>query len=381
MTGRPEVLFWVQHLLGVGHLRRAAVLARAFRRAGMEVTLVSGGMPEPGIDLDGGTLVQLPPVRAGDRYFKTLVDSGGTVIDESFRQRRLALLLDAWRAAAPDIIITELFPFGRRQLRSEVLALLDAAGARRPRPLIVSSVRDILVEPPKPERSEEMLDWTRRFYDRVLVHGDPDLIAFDETFSLAAGIADRVAYTGYVVEMPTRRPGGPGTGEVVVSAGGGAVSEELFRAALAARPHTCLGGHVWRLLAGHALADDTLAELAAIAGDGVVVERARTDFTSLLANCTLSISQGGYNTVMELAAARARAVIVPYAGGLETEQTLRARLLETRTAIRSVSENGLGPETLAAAVDAAMEGPEPELPDIRMDGAGTSARLLREWLS
>ena len=381
MTGRPAVLFWVQHLLGVGHLRRAAVLARAFRRAGVEVSLVSGGMPEPGIDLEGGTLVQLPPVRAGDRHFKTLVDGDGAVIDEEFRRRRIGRLLDAWRAAAPDIIVTELFPFGRRQLRNEVVTLLEAARAREPRPLVVSSVRDILVEPPKAERSREMLDWSRRLYDRVLVHGDPDLVAFDETFSLAAEIADRIAYTGYVVETPVRRPGGPGTGEVLVSAGGGAVSEDLFRAALAARPRTCLRGHPWRLLAGHALPEPALAALAAVAGDGVVVERARTDFTSLLANCTLSISQGGYNTVMELAAARARAVIVPYAGGLETEQTLRARLLEGRTAIRSIPEDGLGPEALAAAVDAAMEGPEPGAPDIRMDGAPTSARLLREWLS
>ena len=43
--------------------------------------------------------------------------------------------------------------------------------------------------------------------------------------------------------------------------------------------------------------DDAIDEVM-VCGDGVIVERARTDFPSLLMNCALSISQGGYNTVM-----------------------------------------------------------------------------------
>ena len=41
MTGR--VFFYVQHLLGIGHLRRAATLARAMAAGGFDVLLVSGG--------------------------------------------------------------------------------------------------------------------------------------------------------------------------------------------------------------------------------------------------------------------------------------------------------------------------------------------------
>ena len=43
MTGR--VFFYVQHLLGIGHLRRAATLARAMAAGGFDVLLVSGGAP------------------------------------------------------------------------------------------------------------------------------------------------------------------------------------------------------------------------------------------------------------------------------------------------------------------------------------------------
>ena len=380
MSAAPKIFFWVQHLLGIGHLKRTATLARAFRRAGMDVAVVSGGHEVPGLDIADARLIQLPPVRAADKYFKILIDRNDAVIDDAFVERRRDLLLEAFRAERPDVLITELFPFGRRQLRRELVPLLDAAAARPDRPLVVSSVRDILVEPPKPERVEEMLQRVETYYDRVMIHGDPTLIPFGETFAHADRIAGRVSYTGYVVDAPQPTPGGPGTDEVLVSAGGGAVSEELFRAAMAARPMTRLRDRTWRILAGHALPGDVYGTIRRDAPAGVIVERARPDFTTLLANCTLSISQGGYNTVMEMMTAGTRGVIVPYAGGLETEQTLRARLLENRGGIRSIAEGALEAGALAAAVDAALDAPPPDSRGLDTGGADKSARLIREWL-
>lgn len=374
-------MFWVQHLLGIGHLKRTATLARAFQRAGMHVTVVSGGHDVPGLDLGGAKLIQLPPVRAADKYFKILIDETDTEIDDGFRERRRDLLLGAFVDISPDVVMTELFPFGRRQLRLELTALLDAAKAAPRPPLIVSSVRDILVEPPKPERVVEMLERIETYYDRVLIHGDPTLIPFDETFAHADRISDRVAYTGYVVDTPRKTVGGPGSGEVIVSAGGGAVSEELFRAAMAARTSTKLAERTWRILVGHALPDDVFDALCNEAPTGVAVERARADFPTLMANCELSVSQGGYNTVMEMMTAQTRGVIVPYAGGLETEQTLRARLLENRSGIRTIPENTLNAATLAAAIDSAHHAPPPDASGLNTGGADTSAALIADWLA
>ena len=111
------------------------------------------------------------------------------------------------------------------------------------------------------------------------------------------------------------------------------------------------------------------------------MERARPDFTTLMANCSLSISQGGYNTVMEMMAARTRGVIVPYAGGLETEQTLRARLLEHRSGIRTIDENTLDANSLAEAANAALAAPPPDAFGLKTDGADTSAALIGDWLA
>lgn len=371
-----RVLFYVQHLLGIGHLKRAATVARAMQAAGLEVTLVSGGPPVPGLDVGGARLLQLDPVRAGDLYFKVLLDENGAAIDDAFRQRRRERLLTAFADMQPQIVVTELFPFGRRQLRSELMPLIEAAWAMHPRPALVSSVRDILVQPPKPERVVEMVDLADRWYDLVLVHGDPSLIPFEHTFPLADRLKGRIRYTGYVVEPPPANAGAAGKGEVIVSAGGGAVSEPLLAAALEARAMTRLANAPWRLLAGPSLDDGVVARLRDAAPAGVTVERARPDFTTLLANCTLSISQGGYNTVMEVLAARCRAVIVPYAGGLETEQTLRARLLAERGTLTVVDEKALSPTALAAAVDTALDAPRPDAAGIDTGGAAATARIL-----
>jgi predicted glycosyltransferase len=378
-----RVLFYVQHLLGIGHQRRAATLTRAFARHGMEVTLVSGGHEIPGLDLGGARLAQLPPTRATDLYFKNLVDENDRPIDEAWKQRRIDMLLETWRRHDPDVLLFELFPFGRRQMRFEIIPLLEAATAGAKRPLIVSSVRDILVGQHKPERNDEMVGLVERWFDKVLVHGDPDLVPFERTFPHAARIHDRLHYTGYVVDETGRRgpPGSPGDGEVLVSAGGGAVGEALLRAAILARPLSSARDLPWRVLLGVNVEPPVLAGLQQLATPGVTVERARGDFPSLLMNGRLSISQGGYNTMMEVLAAQIRAVVVPYAGGIETEQTLRARLLAERGRLELVDEKTMTPEAIAAAVDRALAGPPPSTAKLDTNGAKASARLLAEWVS
>jgi predicted glycosyltransferase len=98
-------------------------------------------------------------------------------------------------------------------------------------------------------------------------------------------------------------------------------------------------------------------------------------------NGRLSISQGGYNTVMEVLAAHIRAVVVPYAGGIETEQTLRARRLSARGRLELVDEQTMTPAVLAAAIGRALTGPPPRAAGLDTSGAETSARLLREWVA
>lgn len=372
-----RAFLYVQHLLGIGHLKRMALVARALRDAGAEVTLASGGAPVRGVAVD----VQLPPASAADPGFRTLVDAEGRPVSDEWKRRRAGLLLDAWRrfhdAGPAGALLIELFPFGRRQMRFELLPLLEDARRVARRPLVVCSVRDLLQ--PRPAREEETLALFGRFFDRLLVHGDPRLAGLERTFGAAARLAGKLHYTGYVVEKPSS--GTAGAGEVLVSAGGGAVGSRLLRAALAARPHTLLREATWRLLAGLNASEAALRELSERAGPGVVIERHRADFPALLANGVLSISQAGYNTVAEILQARVRSVLVPFAAEGESEQTARAQALAACGAAQMVEEAALTAETLAGAVNRAVRGERPGAGLVELDGARRSAALLREWLA
>ena len=197
---KSKVLFYVQHLLGIGHVKRAATLARAMTANGLDVTVISGGDDVPVLDSSGMTFVQLPSVRANDRSFEGLVDADGNPIDDALKEERKQKLLAIFNDVKPNVLIIELYPFGRRQLRFELIPLLEAAQNAVPRPHIVCSVRDILVEKNKPHRDEEMVEKARTYFDDVLIHGDPGLIPFEKTFSRAEDIKDMLHYTGYVVD-------------------------------------------------------------------------------------------------------------------------------------------------------------------------------------
>src|SRR5216683_5827511 len=388
MTQR-RVLFYVQHLLGIGHWRRAAALAEAMQRAGLAVTVLAGGPAESHGEgqRDGGfETIQLPPARAADAGFKTLLDAAGRPIDDVFKARRRDLVLAAFARIRPHVVLIESFPFGRRAFRFELLPLIAAARQAAPRPAILASVRDVLVVRDNPTRAAEIVDTVRRDFDAVLVHGDPALIALAASFPAAAHITDKLHYTGYVVGEPGRDDGVAGTGEVMVSAGGGAVGATLLRGALAARPLSPLAGAPWRLLAGPHLPDADYAALAAdLAADptanGVTLERFRDDFPALLRRCALSISQGGYNTTLDILAARPRAIIVPFAADGETEQAMRSALLAGRGIVRLLPEAALvgrdGGERLAAAIVNALAASRPAAgPAIRLDGAAAAAAFI-----
>jgi predicted glycosyltransferase len=374
-----KVLFHVQHLLGIGHVRRAAAIARALDEDGFAVTVAQGGFDVPGTDWGGAEVVRLPPVRSADTGFRTLLDAGDRPIDTGWKKRRAAELLALHARVRPDILLVETFPFGRRAFAFELVPLLEIARRAVPRPLVASSVRDILVDKNDPAKVEGMADTARALFDLVLVHGDPAVIPFEASFPPAPRIADLIRYTGYVGARPTREaPPGDGVDEIVVSVGGGAVGAELLRAALGARAISTQRDARWRLLAGPDLPAGTMAELAAAAPDGVVVEPARPDFPSLLARCRLSVSQAGYNTVMDVMRAGCRAVFVPFAAEGETEQTRRAELLAARGHCLVVPEQGLTSERLARAVDDAAAAPPPPRATLALDGAQAAARLLRD---
>ena len=170
MTGW-RVFFYVQHLLGVGHLFRAARIAQGLHKLGFSVELVLGGPPVSQLDFSGLNVIQLPPLKAGPNGFTDLITSSGEPASPAIKARRTEALLAAFEQSRPDVLLMETFPFGRRQMRFELLPLLEAAQRKKPRPCIACSIRDILQENRDMARAQEVVEILRDYFDLVLVHG------------------------------------------------------------------------------------------------------------------------------------------------------------------------------------------------------------------
>ena len=88
-----RVFFYVQHLLGIGHLRRAAILARALAAGGFDVLLVSGGAPVAAWRWAARASTSCRRCGRADEGLRDLARLDGTPLDEAFRAERTAALL------------------------------------------------------------------------------------------------------------------------------------------------------------------------------------------------------------------------------------------------------------------------------------------------
>jgi predicted glycosyltransferase len=221
-----------------------------------------------------------------------------------------------------------------------------------------------------------------RYFDLVLVHADPRVARLDESFRPSSPLRVPVRHTGFVAPprraamrfAPSREP------RIVVSAGGGRVGGRLLRAALQAHRILRCGRPVhMTLIAGPFLPEHELAPLERSARDieAVDVRRVVPNLSAELAGAVASVSQGGYNTILEILQAGVAAVVVPYTVPGEDEQMRRARRLEALGALRVLDPAELDGSRLADELVQTLAW-RPRPLNVALDGAARSAELLHE---
>jgi predicted glycosyltransferase len=382
MTSRPSLLFYCQHSLGMGHLMRSVALTRSLASR-FRVTLVSGGRIPRNVRLDPDVRIVALPAVGLDASGTLVSHTRGLPLDRALADRR-RILLDTYRAISPDVVLVELFPFGRRKFRSELEPMLAEAhaGPARRRPIVCCSVRDILVgREAQHEHDERAAATLERYFDAMLVHSDPAFARFEE--SLAAGISLPVPlyYTGFVHDRRTIRRARIGRGCIVVSAGGGMVGEDLFRTVLDAhvRPEAAACPPL-TIVAGPFLPPRAWAALESTVArrPRVALRRAVRSLPAVLAAADGSISQCGYNTAMDLIATGVPALVIPFSTDREDEQIKRARRLESLGALRLLVPDEATPRRVAREM-AALCDFQPRAALLDLDGAERSARMLASF--
>lgn len=382
-AARPGVLVYCQHSVGLGHLVRSLAVAGALAER-FRVVLASGGPVPDGLAVPPGVeVVQLPPIGSADGSATSLVSLDPAVTAEQAWARRAEILGGLLAGLRPVVVMVELFPFGRRAFAGELLPLLQAARAMVPRPVVVSSVRDILVAggPDQQRRDDVAAGRLRELFDAVVVHADPRLVTLQETFAPSTPLGTPVHYSGFVVPRtgrPVRR--GRPRPQVLVSAGGGRTGGPLLRVAIDAHlEHFRHMGLTTRVVTGPFLPEAERRALQAEAAPwpSLSVERFVPDLCAAMVEASVSISQCGYNTTMDLLRAGVPAVVVPHDAGRETEQAERAGRLHALGVLQVVRSAELDASRLAAEVRTLLHR-RPATVALDLDGAAATAEIVAE---
>lgn len=377
-----KFLIYCQHVLGIGHLARILEITRALQ--GNAVTLVLGG-PDTEIPVPKHVqVVRLPGLKM-DEEFSGLFPVDPVASLEGIKQTRKKQLLELFASLQPDVLLIELFPFGRYGFRFELDPLLARAKEKDAECMIACSVRDILVERDNKKKFEQrVIERLNGFFDLLLVHGDPSILPLDATFSRMGDIEIPVRYTGYICQTAQ-----PGEGErirnaldlspdeylLVASAGSGSVGYSLLKSTL--RAYDLLRRKIpcrLQLFTGPYLNDSRYDALVRQAGDHAAVDRFTDNYPAWLSVADLSVSMGGYNTTMNVIAARCPALIYPFRQN--HEQRMRAEKMKNYATLNLLSDQDLEPERLAEKMLSMLHGQQASLPSVRLDGVQTSTRIL-----
>ncbi|AMK79403.1 hypothetical protein A1342_08625 [Methylomonas methanica] len=368
----------------MGHWVRAMTLANALSRE-FRVTFLNGGRaPDHQAAIADLDMLNLPPLGMGEDHQLYSQDDRYSVTEALALRRQL--ILDSYALLRPEVVLIELFPFGRKKLAGELLPLLKTARRdKQARPLVLCSLRDIMVNARKDQsRHDERARWiTDRYFDGLLVHADPRFARLEDSFRPRHPLKTPLLYTGFVA--PGRIPAAvkPPRRGVLVSAGGGMVGAPLFQAAIQAHAMNWASERLpMTIVAGPFLPETDWQELSAqVKGmEGLTLLRSVPAMQPLLAAHSLSVSQCGYNTVMDILESRTPALVVPFVRGQEDEQSQRAQKLAQLGLVKVLNPTELTGPRLAERI-LQLRGFSPNSAGLDLAGADHTVRLILELLT
>lgn len=380
-----KIIYYCQHVLGMGHYFRSLEVGKAF--SSDEVILVSGGasmdMPLPHHIRE----VQLPPLGMDPDFHRIESDVGAVEAVQSIRRQTLFRLV---ADECPDLFLVELFPFGRKAFGFELIPVLKAIREGvLPQIRVACSLRDILVEKKDVESYESrVVTALNQWFDALLIHADPFLVRLDETFSRMTEIAIPVIYTGFVTPRPdegdriavrTKLDIADTTRLIVASAGGGRVGFELLHAVMQAVDKIPVQDNLFlQVFTGPFMEEAAFLHLQEMASDRISVRRFTPHFPAYLAAADLSVSMAGYNTCMNIAAARVRSLVRPFSQN--REQRLRAERLTQMGGMRIIEDADMAPHKLADLIRRSLADIDRCNYAIDLNGAAHTVRWIHSWI-
>ena len=371
-----KVLLYSHDTFGLGHLRRNLAIADrllAYKHR-FSVRLLTGSPVIGQWRLPRGLSVQpLPPVvKEGAERYAARDPKALFALIKGYRE---ALILKAVLRFQPDVFLVDHSPAG---MNGELLSTLALIRHELPHTRVILGLRDITDSPQTVRalwREQEIPALLEHAYDELFVYGSKALFDVVEGYGLTGSIARRVRYCGHVVAAddascridepsgqqvcwsPTRAQGRP---VVLVSAGGGGDGFPLMNAYLRALARIGDGAVYSVMVTGPLMPDTEKAALREAAHDRSDVELIdhTTDLMPSLRAADLAVAMAGYNTSVEIIAARKRAILVPRTAP-RAEQLMRAALLAKLGVVHSILPGPNLADELASLVPRLITAPPP----------------------
>lgn len=368
-----RILYYCQSLVGIGHLTCSLRIIRELL-GHAEVDLIQGGL---------GTGASLVHPKFRNLRLPTLLhdhDTGGFIDPDE--ERDTEEVWNARRDATTEFlrwpyhaIVVEFYPFGRRRFKDEIQGLFRTVRENCGAVPIFTSVREVLI-PRAIEKERRMVESVKKHIHTVFIRGDPDIVRFDETFSLAHEIEDRLCYTGYISPPPpTSRPARKK--QILVSQGGGNVGREMLDGAIGAA--ALMPDYSFLLASGSRTSEAEMDALRkTVRGNNVEITPFLSDFQNRLMESAVSISMGGDNTLLDVISARTPALAYPYQGN--SEQGFRIKKFAEAGLLQALDGADLVAERLKEKIELALNTPYPTR-EFAVNGAFVTSEKIRAVLA
>ncbi len=386
-----KLMFYCQHILGIGHLVRSMEIVRGLVED-FQICFVNGGKTIAGFEIPAGVeVVNLPAIETDAEFEKlSVVDDSRSL--EEVQEFRKARLLQIFNSFQPDVLMVELFPFGRRRFSFELVPLLEQVKAQGRKTKVVCSLRDIVVTKQDQERHEEKIcKLMNQYFDMLLIHGDRKFQPLEESFSRISDLNCKVHYTGYVVQPSPVNPVlnaedkavlNCGKPIILASIGGGRFGHELLESLIEAAPILQrIIPHRIQIFTGPFFPESKFEQMQACAEiqPNINIQRYTPNLLTYMEKAELSISMGGYNTTMNILTTGVRSMMLPFVGNGDLEQTIRSQKLENLGILNVIHPEDLGPRKFAdKIVQCLIETPNPVRFDLQ--GVDKTAAFLKGLL-
>jgi predicted glycosyltransferase len=388
---RLRVALYSPGMVGIGHMRRNLLIARALVQSAWEpIVLMIAEAREanvltlpPGVDC-----LTLPALRK--EYDGECLPRYLQVSLEEVVKLRMNVIGATLKSFQPDVLLVDHLPRGALGELGPSLADLRRTGHTR----CILGLRDVLEEPARVRQ-----DWAecanedalRAFYDAVWIYGAPAVFDAVREYDFSPDVAAMVRFAGYLNYRSA--PGGveedhvefqaaqPNHAEplVLCSVGGGQDGAKLAETfAQADLPH----GSTGVILTGPFMPADAQTRLRRYAErkPNLRILGFVPNPDSLLRHANRVVAMGGYNTVYEILSFEKHALIIPRSKPRH-EQRIRAERLERLGLIEVLDPEKVTPAALSAWLARDL-GPSPRPQSvIDMNGTRRLPELLQEVLA